>query len=102
MKNKKINTENWWYCDNIIDHYGKIGLLHLNEPLVFILFRDNYEYNTGNFESWKRGVAEVNFLIPSERKGCNIDNLLTEAWNFAALQEAEDERLNEEFEAEDF
>ena len=28
-----------WYCDNILDYPGQIGLLHLGYPRCFVLLR---------------------------------------------------------------
>lgn len=88
--------ENWWYCDNIVSLRGYVGLLHLGFPRLFILFRDEEQYITSDFESWKEGIAEINFLDPNDRETADLDSLLTDAWNFAALQEAEEDRISEE------
>lgn len=83
----------WWYCDNIITdiHKDQVGLLHMEEPQVFILVRNSIRlYCT--FDEFKNGIAEVNFIHPADRQGADIEDILADAWNFMVLQEAEDER----------
>lgn len=86
----------WWYCDNIVNHKGQIGLLRMDFPRVFILIRDDSNLLC-SFEDFKNNIAEVNFMTPSEREGADIESILTDAWNFLALQEEEEDRLAEEY-----
>jgi hypothetical protein len=88
-------SQYWWYCDNIINHKGMIGLLHMNFPQLFILMRDEDIAYWSGFEEWSREV-EVNFLNPADREDADIESLLIDAWNFLALTEEEEERLAEE------
>lgn len=95
----KTDTSSWWYCDNIIDHPDSIGLLRMDFPRAFILVRNYGDiYPSDNFEYFKECVAEVNFLDPKDRDGADIDGILTDAWNFLALEEQEEENLDEEYE----
>lgn len=75
----------WWYCDNIVNHPGQIGFLHMGFPRVFILLR--------NGDDFRDELAEVNFLDPSEREEADIEELLRQAYNFLVLQDEEEERL---------
>lgn len=97
MDNFKEKTKNWWYCDNLIAHPNFVGLLSLNFPRVFILFRNQKDFVLDSFEGWKQGVAEINFLDPSDRGTSDIDSILTDAWNFMALQEAKEEELYNDY-----
>ena len=92
----KEKTKNWWYCDNLIARPDYVGILSLNFPRVFILFRSQEEFVCDSFEEWKEGIAEVNFLDPKDRENSNVENILLDAWNFMALQEAEEERRYDE------
>ena len=62
------------------------------------------DYDTAywaDIEEWKRDLVEVNFFNPSEREEANLDEILTEAWNFLALIEEEEEKqfeLNNQYE----
>lgn len=88
-------TESWWYCDNIVLHRDLIGLLHLGFPRVFILFRNEKSFVCDDFSSWKKGIAEVNFLDPDDRESSDLEEILTDAWNFCALQEQKEEELED-------
>lgn len=48
-----------------------------------------------DYEEWKNDIVEVNFFSPSEREEADLDSLLTEAWNFLALIEEEEENQYE-------
>ena len=65
-------------------------------PRVFILLRDGNDI-FADFEDFKNGLAEVNFLDPSEREGADIDEILRQAYNFLVLQDEAEERRAEEF-----
>lgn len=94
MEDKYIErTTNWWYCDNIVTHKGEIGLLHMGFPRVFVLIRDQADIAFASYEEFSEHIAEVNFFTPSEREEANLEEILTDAWNFMALQEREEERL---------
>ena len=92
-------TLNWYMCDNIVHpvHRGQIGLLHMGFPRVFILIRD-YGQSFTDFDNFRNHVAEVNFFSPADREDANIEELLTDAWNFLALQEDAEDRMLEEYE----
>lgn len=93
---KAINRSvNWWYCDNVVNHKGQIGLLCMNFPQVFILIR-NSEQLMCSFEEFKDNIAEVNFFEPGERETADVEQILIDAWNFLSLQEEEEERLYNE------
>ena len=64
-------------------------------PRVFILIRDYGESCFEGFREFKQHIAEVNFLDPKDREEADLDDLLTEAWNFLALTEEEEENLYE-------
>ncbi len=89
-------SQYWWYCDNIINHQGMVGLLHLNFPQVFILIRDLDVAYWADFDKWSKDIVEVNFLNPDDREGADLESLLVDAWNFLCLTEEEEERLAEE------
>ena len=88
---------NWWVCDNIVHpaHRKQLGLLSLNEPQVFILLRNGDDI-FADFEDFKNKLAEVNFLRPSDRANADLEQILTDAYNFLLLQDMEEDRLFEE------
>lgn len=83
---------NWWYCDNVVSptHKNQIGLLYMGEPQVFILIRNSLATHC-TFDEFCDEVAEINFLHPEDRENADLETLLTDAWNFLALQEQADE-----------
>lgn len=88
---------NWWVCDNIVHpaHRKQLGLLSLNEPQVFILLRNGDDI-FADFEDFKNKLAEVNFLRPADRANADLEQILTDAYNFLLLQDMEEDRLFEE------
>ena len=90
----------WWYCDNIVNHRGQVGLLRMAFPRCFILMRDYGAAYFSGFEDWKDNIIELNFLDPKDRETTDVDSLLTEAWNFLALQEREEDNYVEEMDEE--
>lgn len=65
--------------------------MSLNEPNVFILVRNYADCQFADFDEFKNGVAEINFLNPADRETADIDSILIDAWNFLALAEQADE-----------
>lgn len=90
------NTNSWWFCENIINHPQQVGLLRMDFPQVFVLIRNYGENYFASFEDFRNGVAEVNFFRPEDRASADIETILTEAWNFLALTEMEEDRLFEQ------
>lgn len=89
-------SKSWWYCDNIVNHKGQLGLLRMDFPRVFILIRNYEEAFFCSFEEFRDNIAEVNFFSPSEREEADIEDILIDAWNFLSLQEEEEDRMCEE------
>ena len=92
----KSEYEEWWFCENILNHQGQIALLRMDFPRVFILVRSYEDAYPCAFEEFCDDIAEVNFLNPEDRKTADISEILVGAWNFLALTEREEERLYEE------
>ena len=93
--------QHWWLADNIVSHPGQIALIKMDFPQVFILIRDYGEAMFAGFDDFKDRIAEVNFFNPDDREGANIEEILTDAWNFLSLEEEKDERRYGEYEEED-
>lgn len=97
-------TLNWWYCDNIVhpQHKNQIGLLHMAEPMVFILVRDYGNIDPGDFNTFKKHI-EVSCMSDYDREIYNkMENqVLIDAYNFLSLQEAEEDRIATDFLNED-
>lgn len=91
-----------WFCDNLVDFPDYVGLLYLGFPRCFVLFRESADLYFGTFESFKNGAAEINWLDPND-KGTEAEReeVLRLLWNFSVEQEAEEDRLAEEREADE-
>lgn len=94
-------SETWWLCENIVNHPGQIALLRMDFPQVFILIRDYGESYFASFEEFRQNIAEVNFFNPSDRDTADLEDILTDAWNFLSLEEEEEERQAEMMEDDD-
>lgn len=95
MEQDEERYVSWWFCENILCHEGQIALMKIDFPRVFILIRDYSEAYPCDFEDFRKRIAEVNFLDPKEREGADIEEILTEAWNFLALTERKEDELYE-------
>ena len=91
-----------WYCDNILDHDDQVGLLYLGFPRCFVLIPNKMDFYFSTFESFKRGVTQINWLDPAD-KGTEEEReaVLIKLWNFSILQEKEEDRRYEERMGED-
>lgn len=89
-----IRSASWWFCENIVNHKGQIGLLRMDFPRVFILIRDDDKLMC-DFEQFRDNIAELNFMTPSERDEADTEEILIDAWNFLSLQEEEEDTLFE-------
>lgn len=94
-------SDSWWFCENIVNHPGQVALLRMGFPQVFILIRDYGESYFASFEEFRENIAEVNFFNPSDRETADLEDILTDAWNFLSLEEEEEERQAEMLEEED-
>ena len=93
QRQEAINrSTSWWFCENIVNRKGQIGLLRMDFPRVFILIRD-YRQTFTSFEEFCRNIAEVNFFDPADRPDADTDAILVDAWNFLSLFEEEEDRL---------
>ena len=88
-------SAHWWYCDNILNHPGQCGLLRMDFPRVFILIRDEDTAYWADFEKWKNDIVEVTFFDRREKGEADVEEILTDAWNFLALIEEEEENQYE-------
>lgn len=98
---RKETYAHWFVCENILAHDGQLGILHMDEPEVFILIRNYGDSLFASFEEFCNGIAEVNFFHAGDREATDLTDLLTDAWNFLATHENEEENRyyeNGEFE----
>lgn len=73
---KKNETyAHWFVCENILAHDGQLGILHMDEPEVFILIRNYGDSLFASFEEFCDGVAEVNFFHAGDREATDLTDL---------------------------
>lgn len=83
-----------WYCDNIVDHPGQVGLLYLGFPRCFVLIPNSGDFYFATFDQFLKGLCEVNWLDPADKGSREEQQQILELlWNFSIDQEKEEERL---------
>lgn len=83
-----------YWCDNIIDYYGMIGLLHLDFPRCFILIPDDNAFEFSDYDSWRENLAQINWLDPSEQwSEADKERVITKLWNFSVEYDRKNEEL---------
>lgn len=96
-KNALINnTHGLYMCENILLYPGQNGVIKLSFPRCFIRYNSREGYFT-TFEEWANHIIVLDWLDPKDKPTSQkeIDNILTDIWNFIALSEEEEERLFE-------
>ena len=83
-----------YWCDNIIDYYGMIGLLHLDFPRCFILIPDSQEFEFSDYDSWRENLAQINWLDPTEQwSEADKERVITKLWNFSVEYDRKNDEL---------
>lgn len=84
---KKIESHKyWWIGENHQWYPEEEVLIHLNFPRCFI------RYNVGDaffaeFEDFYNNIAEVQWIDGERPSKDEQDRILTDAWNFLAIEE---------------
>lgn len=87
----------FYISENILLHPGKLAILKLTYPRLFLLF--NYgETLFTDFNDFKLNIAVQEWLDPNDKPTDpgEIDDIITECWNFLALTEREEDRMYDE------
>lgn len=93
----KIDTENCFLCENLVNYPNKTGLLYLGFPRVFILYENTAESYFTDYDNFIKNIAVVNWLEPNESKYYSDkekEEVLIKLWNFLCLEEEEEENLS--------
>lgn len=81
-------------CDNLIDHPGEIGLLHLDFPRCFILIKDLGGFWLSDFDNFLK-LAKVNWLDPNDRgTSREREDVLIKLYNFSVEVEHTEDALD--------
>lgn len=96
MNKPNPNYQAIYLCENILNHDGEIGLLHLDFPRCFVRFKDDMESYFSDYDFWKENLAFVNWLDPQYKyTDEEKEKVLINMWNFLCEQEMEEERRYE-------
>lgn len=96
MNKPNPNYQAMYLCDNILNHDGEIGLLHLDFPRCFIQFKYDIESYFSDYYFWKEKLASINWLDPQYNYTENEkEKVIIKMWNFMCEYEAEEERRYE-------
>lgn len=91
-----------YWCDNIVDDMGMIGLLCLDFPRCFILIRDSAAFEFSDYDSWVENIADIQWLDPSDSATDEQkEEIVVRLWNFSVEYDAENERMYYEGRDED-
>lgn len=94
---KQVKYPGCYWCDNIIDYYGYIGLLHLGFPRCFILVPDSNDFEFSDYKAFREHIADIQWLDPSEQwSKADKEAVITKLWNFSVEYDEENERMYEE------
>lgn len=98
MNNKNPKYPGIYLAENIVDYQGQIGIIHLSFPRCFVWFEQDVDSIYCSYEEFIANIAHINWLDPSD-SGTDKEqkSVLIKMWNFLCEQEAEEERLYEEF-----
>ena len=96
MNRPNPNYQAIYLCENILNHDGEIGLLHLHFPRCFVQFKDDMESYFTDYDFWKENLVYVNWLDPQYKYSqAEKEKVLINMWNFLCTQETEEERRDE-------
>lgn len=86
----------FYIVENLLLHPDQLGIVKLTYPRMLLYF--NYSTSFTSFEDWKANHTEVQWLDPNDKPESEeeVEDILTDCWNFLALTEREEERLYEE------
>ncbi|HXR84313.1 MAG TPA: helix-turn-helix transcriptional regulator [Hanamia sp.] len=91
-----------FYCaDNLLLYPGEVAIIKLTHPRLFVRF--NYAVSFfSSFEDWVANQTDLQWLDEDDKPNTDeeIEEILTDCWNFLALQEREEDRLADEREDE--
>lgn len=87
-----------FYCaDNLLLHPDELIVIKLTDPRLFVRFNYTDSIFT-SFQDWKANHTDLQWIDPDDQPETEeeIEAILTDCWNFLALQEHEEERQADE------
>lgn len=87
----------YYITENILLYPDQLAITKLTHPRLYLRFnyRDSF---FSSYEDWKANHTELQWLDPDDKPTDpeEIDEVLTDCWNFLALTEREEERQPDE------
>lgn len=107
QERNKENYAGFYISENLLLYPGQLGIVKLSFPRLFLRFEYDSCGYFADYNEWKDSLINVQWLDPNDKptNEDEIDEVLTDCWNFLALHEEEEERLFDEnngYEDDDF
>lgn len=86
----------FYITDNILLYPTQVGITKLTHPRLFVRFIYS-DIFFASYDDWKANIAVQEWLDPDDKPANDdeVEEILTDCWNFLCLHEREEERLNE-------
>lgn len=87
----------FYITENLLLYPDQLAITKLTYPRLFLRF--NYpETYFSSFKDWEANHTEVDWLDPEDKPETEeeIENILTDCWNFLAIHEKEEDKLYNE------
>lgn len=90
----------FYITENLLLYPEQLAITKLTAPRLFVRFNYGESYFS-SYDDWVANHTELSWLDPDDKPTDpdEIEEILTDCWNFLALHEREEERLADE---EDF
>lgn len=91
--NKKMQRgstyEHFWMCDNLIAQDGKIAVIKMDDPQLFVKFNSDVLFK--NYEEFLQ-IIEIHWISGFKPTAEEAEDALIDAYNFIVLQDEEEDR----------
>lgn len=89
--------------EDLLNFPTQLAIVKLTHPRLFVRFNYADSYFS-SFEEWVEEQTDLQWLDPNDKPTTadEVESVLIDCWNFLALHEAEEERLNEMEDDDDY
>jgi DNA-binding XRE family transcriptional regulator len=93
----------FYISENLPLYPGQLAITKLTHPRLFLRFNYGDSFYTG-YEDWKANIAVRQWLDPNDKPTDpdEIESILIDCWNFLALHEREEDKINDEYDDDEF
>lgn len=97
MEDDPERYHGFYISENLMLYPDQLAIVKLTHPRLFLRFNYGESY-FASYEDWKANHTDVQWLDADDRPytADEEDAILTDCWNFLALNEREEDRLNDE------